>query len=86
MQLLILILVAIISYVLGVFGFSQIVGSLQNIRSRGVGLTIFTVCLWCAILVIAAILVHRFFYPQRIGYYIVTVISLVQVLAYGKIS
>lgn len=86
MEIVLFVAVAAVAYMAGVFGFAQIIGSLQNIRTRGAGLTLFTVCFWAAILLAVGFLVHRFFYPQRIAYYIVTVISFLQILLAGKIS
>lgn len=78
--------VLVVAWLVGVFGFSQIVGSLQNIRSRSTGATAFTILFWGAILAVVCFVAHRFFLDYRIVYYIGTGLSLLQVLSVGKIQ
>lgn len=77
--------IGIICYVAGVFGFAQIVGSLQNVAYRGIGATLFTIILWLAILGGGVWIVLAFFktylWAMILGYGI----SLLQVLCAGKI-
>lgn len=77
--------VLLASFFVGVFGFSQIIGSLQNVKTRGLGLTLFTTILWAAILVGSFFLMKRFIPNQATAYYIGMGISLIAVLAQGKI-
>lgn len=86
MSFIMLCLVGFASYVIGVFGFSQIIGSLQSVRRRGAFFTIYTITLWVIILVLVYICVRNFFYRQRFGYYIAMVISFIQVNGAGKIE
>lgn len=78
--------VAAAAYVVGVFGFAQIVGSLQNVRARGIGMTLFTIILWSAILAGGWFLMHTFAPSHSVAYYIATGVSLVQILGAGKIQ
>ena len=83
MNILIMVLVGAGAYILGVFGFAQIIGSLQNIHARGIGLTII---LWSAILVGGWFLMHTFAPSHSVIYYIATGVSLIQILGTGKIQ
>lgn len=51
MEILIFIVVLAVAFVIGVFGFCQIIGSFQNFHIRGVGMTAFTIILWAVILI-----------------------------------
>ena len=86
MDILVMFLVGIGAYILGVFGFAQIVGSLQNVRTRGMGMTLFTIILWSAILVGGWFLMHTFAPSHSVVYYIATGVSLLQILGAGKIQ
>lgn len=71
-----------LSYVFGVFGFCQIIGSIQT-RQRAFLLTIL---LWVAILVGIYFSVRHFLPKQIIACYVGYGISLAQSLAAGKIQ
>ncbi len=86
MSIILFIVVLIVTYVVGVFGFSQIVGSLQNFSSRGAGLSLLTIVLWGAILVGSFFLMKNLVPDQSVAYYIGMVASLVSVLSSGKIQ
>lgn len=77
------IIIAAIAWVVGVFGWAQVIGSVQNIKERpNLWLTLI---LWIAILTIVAYIVTTKFaglVPLGIGY----IISLIQVLSSGKIE
>lgn len=77
------IIIATIAWVVGVFGWAQVIGSVQNIKERpNLWLTLI---LWIAILIIVAYIVTTKFaglVPLGIGY----IISLIQVLSSGKIE
>lgn len=73
------------AYVLGVFGFSQIIGSLQNAKVRGAGPTLFTTLFWAAILVGSFVLVRRLVPGELTAYYVGLAFSLLMVLRAGKI-
>lgn len=85
MKFLMIGLIAMVGYFVGVFGFAQIIGSLQHIRMRSISATIFTIGIWIIIFIGLIFLVHRFFYPYRIVYYVVSGIAFIQILAAGKI-
>ena len=80
------IIVFVISYLVGVFGFSQIIGSLQNIKTRGIPLTIFTSVLWLAITVGTFLIVLFKFDSALIACIIAYIISFIQVVSAGKIE
>ena len=44
------IITLIVSYVVGLFGFAQIIGSIQNAKERG-AMTIVTIVIWSVILI-----------------------------------
>lgn len=77
------IIIAAIAWVVGVFGWAQVIGSVQNIKERpNLWLTLI---LWNAILIIVAYIVTTKFaglVPLGIGY----IISLIQVLSSDKIE
>ncbi|MDO4383581.1 MAG: hypothetical protein Q4C18_03725 [Eubacteriales bacterium] len=63
----------IVSYVVGLFGFAQILGSLQHVRERGIAMTFITIIINGVILLGAYMLVAHFFTsvkPLVIGYVI----------------
>lgn len=77
------IIILVLAYVVGVFGWSQVIGSLQNLSTRK-GLA-FTLILWLAILGVGAYFAIAKFdglLPLAIGYGV----SLVQTLFSGKIQ
>lgn len=64
------IIILAVSYILGLFGFAQIIGSIQNARARGF-MTVITIVSWVAILFGGYYLVAHFFTsakPLFIGY------------------
>lgn len=80
------IVVLAVAFVIGVFGFCQIIGSFQNYHIRGVGMTAFTVILWAFILIAGFIAAKSFFADQMIAYYIGTGASFLMSLKAGKIQ
>lgn len=86
MKYVIIAVVFFVSWVVGVFGFAQIIGSLQNLRERGAAMSAFTIIFWSVILIALGVGVHYFLLDYRIVYYVGTGISLLQVLAAGKIQ
>lgn len=78
--------VLFVAWISGVFGFAQIIGSLQNLRIRGPAMSAFTIILWVLILGAICFVAHHFFFPYRIVYYVGTGISFIQVLCSGRIE
>lgn len=76
--------VGLVSYIIGVFGFAQIIGSLRNIRIRGIALTLFTCILWLAILVGAAAIVLCWIKQHEIALYIAYGISFLSIVSQKK--
>lgn len=86
MRIFLFVIVLAVSYCVGVFGFCQIIGSLQNIRNRGGGLTALTIAIWAAVLVGEFFLAKRFFANQIIAFYVGTGFSFISSLGAGKIQ
>ena len=76
--------IAVIAFIVGVFGFSQIIGALQNISWRP-GLIV-PMLLWMAILVGGVWLELHLFPGHPIPLIIGYVVSLIVVLSSGKIQ
>lgn len=74
------------TYFAGVWGFAQIVGSLQNIKQRGPKLTVFTVLLHTILLGAIAFAVLHFIPQFKISLIVGYIISLVKILLAGKIE
>lgn len=74
-----------VAFTIGVFGFAQIIGSLQNIRSRGIGKTLFTIILWVLILGGALMFGMNKFPQYKLAMYIGYGISFVRILFAGRI-
>lgn len=70
-----------IAFVVGTFGFSQIIGSIQT-RQRNY---IFTILFWIVILATEFFLMRTFWGSYMMGYYAGTIISLLASLGAGKI-
>lgn len=86
MKYLLFIVTGVVAYLLGAFGWAQIIGSLQNVKTRGAGLTLFTVIFWAAILVGSYFLMRAVVPGEKIAYFLGLAISLVLVLRSGKIQ
>ena len=78
--------IGFVSYIIGVFGFAQIIGSLRSVRNRGIALTIFTCVLWIAILGGAAAIVICWIKQHEIALYIAYGISFITSLSQKEIN
>ena len=78
------IIVGIVSFIVGVFGFSQIIGVIRTRHYRVMGTIIFTIVLWTTILGFSFFAVHEWFYDYRIAFYIAMGISLLMSWNTGK--
>lgn len=74
------------SFFVGAFAFPQIIGSLRHCRIRSVGLTIFTITLWCVIVIILTIVAHRFLKDYLLAYYMGLVPTLLMTLGTKNIE
>lgn len=79
------IIVLVISWFVGLFGWAQIIGSIQHRKERGI-MTIVTILLWVAILFGIYALCSRFVPGHMKAFYIGQVISLIQILLQGRIN
>ena len=86
MKFILSVIVFIAAAAVGTFGFAQIIGSLQNIKKRGLGMTLFTIILWSAILLGSYLLMKRIVPAQRTAYFIGLGISFIMTLSAGKIQ
>lgn len=73
------------SWLVGVFGWAQIIGSFQNLKTRGPKMFI-TIIIWLAILGLSFWLVIRFLPSDIWAWVIGMIISFLQVLRQGKIE
>lgn len=80
------VIIFIISYLIGAFAFSQIIGSLQNIKLRGAKMTAITLLIWVIILIITSFVIYTKFNSSLIAYVVAMIISLLLVLSSGKIE
>lgn len=75
-----MVIILFLSFLLGTFGFSQIVGTIKYFRNFRLGTAMFTVIFWCAILGFAAFAVtswlKNYFGALYIGYGISFLLSL----------
>ncbi len=86
MSIVFFIMSLVIGYVLGAFAFSQIIGSIQYFRIRGLFLTLFTTILWVLLLLFVTWLMHKFLNSYIIAYYFGLTITLLMTLSAGKIE
>lgn len=86
MDFLIFCVVAALAYVVGLFGFAQIIGSLQNVRTRGIRMTVTTIVTWVVIMAIVWYLRNWFAPDQNLAYYAATAFAFIQILLAGKIQ
>ncbi len=76
-KIIILIGVGLLSWFIGLFGFAQIIGSIQNIGNRKWYLTVWTITLWTVILIGCFFLVKHYLDSNLISLYIGYGISLI---------
>ena len=84
MELLWSILVGIVSFIVGIFGFCQIVGVIRTRHYRMRGTVILTLTIWTVILGFATFAVHVWLYDYRIAFYIAMGVSLLLSWNTGK--
>lgn len=70
MEIFIIGVVLVISFFLGTFGFSQIVGTLKYFRNFSIGSALFTIIFWTAILGFGAFAVIAWLNDYAVGLYI----------------
>ena len=83
MSTVVFLLVLFVSFIIGVFGWAQIVGSLQTIRERGPKMLI-TIAIWVIILGGSYLIVNRFFSENLLAWIIAMIVSFVMILGSGK--
>ena len=70
MQIVIVALVLFLSFLVGTFGFCQIVGTIKYFRNFSIGSALFTIVLWGAILGFGAYAVIAWLNDYAVGLYI----------------
>lgn len=86
MKFIISVAIGAAAFFIGVFGFAQIVGALQNIRWRPVRLTIINLLFWGGVFALETFLVLRFLHSYRIAFYIGSGIAFLSIISSGKIE
>ncbi len=86
MSFILFVVVLFASFFVGVFGFSQIIGSLQNLKTRGLGPSAITITLWVAILVGSFFLMKKIVPSESTAFFIGMAASFIAVLSQGKIK
>lgn len=86
MRLIVSVVIGAVAFFIGVLGFAQIVGALQNIRWRPAGLTIVNLLFWGGIFALETFLVLRFLNSYRIAFYIGSGIAFFSIITSGRIE
>ena len=85
MSYVLFIVIAAISWLVGVFGWAQIIGGFQHLKTRG-GVIVITILLWTVIIAATFFVVFKFFQADIWAWVIGMAVSFVQVLRTGKIE
>lgn len=86
MSFVIAVIVWLASFAIGTFGFAQIIGSLQNLKTRPPLASFLTIVIWLAILA-GSYFLMRWLVPDRaIVYYIAMGLSFIIILSKGKMK
>lgn len=72
-------------YFFTMFGFCQIVGSIQHHRLRGIGKTFTTILIWSILLVIGYLIILNYFTDIVTVYYIALVAGFITSITSGRI-
>jgi len=86
MNFIIAVLVWGIAFTIGTFGFAQIIGSLQNLKTRPPLASFLTIAIWIAILAASYFLMKWLVPKEATVYYIAMGLSFVVILSKGKIQ
>ena len=79
-------IVWLIAFAIGTFGFAQIIGSLQNLKTRSPLASVLTIVIWLAILVGSYFLMKWLVPSYSTVYYIAMGLSFVLILSKGKMK
>lgn len=74
----------ILSFIVGVIGFSQIIGSIRTIRIRGIAISSCTIGLWVVILGVFLAIVFFFIPSYKTSFLIGMALSILMSLGSGK--
>lgn len=84
MNVFIFIVVGFLSFIIGVFGFAQITGSIRCAKIRGPVMAAITLLIWGAVLLGVFFVVRHFFEDYSLALYIAYIISFILTLGTGK--
>ncbi len=76
--------IGFVSWIIGVLGLCQIVGTFRTLQYRKVGTSIITVSFWIIVLTTVATIVHVWFNEYKVAFYIAMAISLLLSWNTGK--
>lgn len=85
MKIALSIVFVVIAWWVGVFGWSQIVGSIQHAASRGTKMTAITIAIWVLILGAITALVYFVFNRYLVWFAVGLGLSLIRILFAGEI-
>lgn len=69
-SLVVCLIVVAVSFLFGIFGFAQLIGSITNINERGIKWTLVTTIMWLAIIGAVTYCIINYL-PQYLNYYLV---------------
>ena len=82
-----MLIVGVIGWVVGLFGWAQIIGSVQHAHERGPVMTCVTIVLWIVILAVLAGLFWKVFLTDYISSFLIGyAISFVMILLHGNVE
>lgn len=84
MNVFILLVVGFVSFIVGVFGFAQITGSIRCAKIRGPVMTAITLLIWSVVLLVVLFVVRHFLAKYSLALYIAYIISFILTLGTGK--
>lgn len=86
MKYVLMIVFGVIGWFVGILGWAQIVGSIQQFRNRGPAASMYTIILWAILLGGATAIVFFLLRKYLVAYLIGLGIGLVQILFAGEIK
>lgn len=85
MRFVIFAVILFISWIIGICGWAQIIGGLQNLKSRGC-IMLVTITIWLVIIGLTLLIVLKFFDSYIWAWIIGMAISFLKILTSGKIE
>lgn len=85
MRFVIFSVILFISWIIGIWGWAQIIGGLQNLKSRGF-IMLVTIMIWLLIIGLTLLLVLKFFNSYILAWIIGMAISFLRIITSGRIE